>query len=183
MSKRSEGNFRTCLLELASCLRCRPKSWDKFENNRGACDESTKWANMLSPSCLVWVSGARKKLWLTDTLCQCSKIFRHPNIIPFLALPASSCIQLSAFDLISEFNHSQIFLCLVIKYSTIHYSSKATKNAFPLIRNFTLNDELRPNWCLLLLHLGRLFPSSTKLQVSHSFPGVIYVQVKSLFKY
>ena len=87
MSKSSEWNVRTCLLELASCPRCRPKSWDKFENNCGACDESTKWANMLSPSCLVWVSGARKKLWLTDTLCYCSNILRHPlSPFPFFRL-------------------------------------------------------------------------------------------------
>ena len=105
-----------------------PKSLDKFENDCGACDESTKWANMLSPSCLVYLSTRQERnfdwLILFANVPPFSAIPFHRNSLSFLsrfwdsAVQELSELQTITFDLISQSVQSFIFLSVF--YSNIH---------------------------------------------------------------
>ena len=88
------GELSTLVCWTSSPVFSVGKSGDKFENDGSGQDASTKWKHVVSfLPCLAltvshWISQAsRKKLWLTDTLCYCSNILRHPlSPFPFFRL-------------------------------------------------------------------------------------------------
>ena len=132
-----------------------PKSLDKFENDCGACDESTKWANMLSPSCLLCLSTRQERnfdwLILFANVPPFSAIPFHRNSLSFLsrfldsAVEELSELQTITFDLISQSVKSFIFfVCILFKYSCVAHKKQTIKwfsfNPDLPIRNPTLND-------------------------------------------
>ena len=88
------GELSTLVCWTSSPVFSVGKSGDKFENDGSGQDASTKWKHVVSflPWLALtvshWISQAsRKKLWLTDTLCYCSNILRHPlSPFPFFRL-------------------------------------------------------------------------------------------------